>query len=444
MEVASPPNTLLEQEPFDSAAIERARNVALTVAAERRALREQTDELVERIRRNGKPDAGRDEALRAAVGCWILGRRDEAVRLFDQAKEGKERRWYAAQARREAGDYAGAAAELERAEKLGWDGFAVAMETAETRRLAGDLAKAEEILRKTAKAGEGSAEWHYQHAMVLKAAGRHEEVLDAFHKAIALNPAHRNACFQLAFTLDLRGEEREAIRLYKQCVAAPPTHVNALINLAVLYEDLGQFGEAVACLDQVLRAFPDHPRALMFRRDALESTTMMFDEEAEKERGQRNQVLEIPITDFELSVRSRNCLKKMNIKVLGDLLHITENELLSYKNFGETSLNEIKEMLASKGLRLGQALEEGSPASRPRPKPAVAAGEGVLATPVAEIEFSVRSKKCLQRLGVQSLGDLITRTEAELLAVKNFGQTSLQEIKNKLAEYNLGLRQVEK
>ena len=144
----------------------------------------------------------------------------------------------------------------------------------------------------------------------------------------------------------------------------------------------------------------------------------------------------------------------MNIRTLGDLLHTTENELLSYKNFGETSLNEIKEMLSSKGLRLGQALEEGAAPvgnisaggadGRPRPKPATGAAEGLLATPVGEIEFSVRSKKCLQRLGVQTLADLVTRTEAELLAVKNFGQTSLQEIKNKLTEYNLSLRTVDK
>ena len=47
----------------------------------------------------------------------------------------------------------------------------------------------------------------------------------------------------------------------------------------------------------------------------------------------------------------------MKIRTLGDLLKITEAELLSYKNFGETSLVEIKAMLSQKGLRLGQGLE---------------------------------------------------------------------------------------
>ncbi len=84
----------------------------------------------------------------------------------------------------------------------------------------------------------------------------------------------------------------------------------------------------------------------------------MYYDEDDRRGDRRNAVLDIPITDFELSVRSRNCLKKMNIRTLGDLLSTTEQELLRYKNFGETSLNEIKALLAQKGLRLGQAAED--------------------------------------------------------------------------------------
>ena len=87
---------------------------------------------------------------------------------------------------------------------------------------------------------------------------------------------------------------------------------------------------------------------------------MYYDEDQARRIAKRNAVLDIPVTDFELSVRARNCLKKMNIRTLGDLVRITEAELLAYKNFGETSLKEIKDMLTAKGLRLGQALEEGS------------------------------------------------------------------------------------
>ena len=83
---------------------------------------------------------------------------------------------------------------------------------------------------------------------------------------------------------------------------------------------------------------------------------MIYDEEKEKMKTRHHQTLEIPISDFELSVRSRNCLRKMNIYTIGDLLNITEAELLSYKNFGETSLREIKIILEAKGLFLGMAL----------------------------------------------------------------------------------------
>ena len=87
---------------------------------------------------------------------------------------------------------------------------------------------------------------------------------------------------------------------------------------------------------------------------------MVYDEEKEMKKTRKNQILETPISDFELSVRSRNCLKKMKIRTLGDLLNITEAELLSYKNFGETSLKEVKAILETKSLNLGMALEDKS------------------------------------------------------------------------------------
>jgi DNA-directed RNA polymerase subunit alpha len=69
--------------------------------------------------------------------------------------------------------------------------------------------------------------------------------------------------------------------------------------------------------------------------------------------------------------------------------------------------------------------------------------ESVLNKNVQELEFSVRSRKALQRLGVATVGELATRTEAELLGVKNFGQTSLVEIKQRLQELGLGLRKLD-
>ena len=124
--------------------------------------------------------------------------------------------------------------------------------------------------------------------------------------------------------------------------------------------------------------------------------------------------------------------------------------MLSYKNFGETSLNEIKALLTQKGLRLGQNVEPtaasaaiagAAPARRP-----AAVGEvapEILAKSVADLELSVRSRKALQRLNINLLSELAARTEDELLGCKNFGQTSLNEIKQQLATFGVGLLKLE-
>lgn len=68
-------------------------------------------------------------------------------------------------------------------------------------------------------------------------------------------------------------------------------------------------------------------------------------------------VLLRPVDDLELTVRSANCLKAENIYYIGDLIQRSENELLKTPNLGRKSLNEIKEVLASRGLSLGMKLE---------------------------------------------------------------------------------------
>jgi DNA-directed RNA polymerase subunit alpha len=78
-------------------------------------------------------------------------------------------------------------------------------------------------------------------------------------------------------------------------------------------------------------------------------------------------ILMRPVDDLELTVRSANCLKAENIFYIGDLIQRTENELLKTPNLGRKSLNEIKEVLASRGLTLGMKLENWPPAGLERP-----------------------------------------------------------------------------
>ncbi len=68
-----------------------------------------------------------------------------------------------------------------------------------------------------------------------------------------------------------------------------------------------------------------------------------------------------PVDELELTVRSANCLKAENIYYIGDLIQRTETELLKTPNLGRKSLNEIKEVLASRGLTLGARLENWPP-----------------------------------------------------------------------------------
>jgi len=306
----------------------------------------------------------------------------------------------------------------------------------------GKIEQAEAELNRRKAQGGNSAEWHCDLGLLLEAQGLVEKAMSAYEAALEIDHNHPAATFRLAFNHDLLGDEDQAIELYESLAERRPAYVNALLNLAVIYEDRGLYDEAYACVERVLAEHPNHARAWLFRKDIVSSTSMLYDESQERSREKRNAIVDTPVSDFELSVRSRNCLKKMNIHSLGDLLRIGEAELLSYKNFGETSLNEIKAMLKQKGLRIGQLREEVQPASRPavnrRGMPEGSAE--VLNRYLSEIEFSGRSRKCLQRLNLITLGDLVMKSEPELLATKNFGQTSLNEVKQKLAEFGLSLR----
>ena len=91
----------------------------------------------------------------------------------------------------------------------------------------------------------------------------------------------------------------------------------------------------------------------------LEGTAPMV--EAQKPV-QVDPILLRPVDDLELTVRSANCLKAENIYYIGDLIQRTENELLKTPNLGRKSLNEIKEVLAARGLTLGMKLENWPPA----------------------------------------------------------------------------------
>jgi DNA-directed RNA polymerase subunit alpha len=100
------------------------------------------------------------------------------------------------------------------------------------------------------------------------------------------------------------------------------------------------------------------------------SIFITFEEEVEEEEEtvpehrdteKLNENLFRSVDELELSVRSANCLKHANIKLIGDLVQKTEAEILATKNFGRKSLNEIKEILSEMGLSLGMKLDNWPP-----------------------------------------------------------------------------------
>ena len=97
----------------------------------------------------------------------------------------------------------------------------------------------------------------------------------------------------------------------------------------------------------------------------------------------------------------------------------------------------------AKGLRIGQSLEQGAAYTEQRYRPPTTLSpeeQAVLNRPVTELNLSVRARKCMNRLNIGTLGELVQRTADELLEAKNFGMTSLTEVREKLQQYNLKLR----
>jgi DNA-directed RNA polymerase subunit alpha len=111
------------------------------------------------------------------------------------------------------------------------------------------------------------------------------------------------------------------------------------------------------------RIITDHLSIFIDFEDKPSAAPEIVDEE--KESVYRN--LEKSVSELELSVRSANCLKNAEIRLIRDLVQKTEAEMLKTKNFGRKSLNEIKEILAEMGLYLGMDLSA-YPARNPNDK----------------------------------------------------------------------------
>ena len=380
-------------------------------------------------------------AIRAAVGLYLLGRHAEAHDLLGEVADDGVAVFYDACSLESLGDNAAAGERFEQAARAGYDEVECSLRRVGTIRRDGRLADAEEALKNAPSGSTSRAEYSYQMGCILTEQCNTAAAVESFERAIDMDPHHSRSLFNLALENARHGNDEEAIRLYEQSLSRPPQFLGALLNLGLLYEDSENYDAAEFCFRRVLASDPNHSQARLYLKDIEATSDMYYDEDLAKEELRMQQLLSRPVTDFELTVRSRNCLEGIGVKSLGDLTMVTEMELLSGKNFGETSLVEIRELLTLHGLAIGQNINK-EQELEPTFAPSDLSPEerALIEKPVADLNLSVRARKCMARLGITQMGELIRRTPDELLSSKNFGVTSLNEIRGKLDELDLKLR----
>ncbi len=445
---------------FDAAAFLQTLKFGAAELAAARAAMHDSREARQVVEPASQAVAGKDatSALRKGTALYLMGRSREACAALSTAGDSPQARLVRGKAALEDADPIGAAEAFGGLTTQAVAGGLLDLDAATAMALAGDLEGARALASKIP--ADHKADALFVEALVLEAEGRHVESRARYEAALEVDPSHARALFRLAYAHDLAGDDERAIELYRRCAALEPTYTNALLNLGLLLEDHERFSEAEGLYRRVLAADPTHERARLYLKDVLSSQTMYFDEDSERKEDRRNQILRTPISEFELSVRSRNCLAKMEIKTLGDLIRKTEAELLAYKNFGETSLQEIKDILAQKGLRLGMGADDGMGgiASRAEAEAELdalfggaddddddddleeASGGDPRALPISALQLSVRAQRCVEALELETVGDLADRTVEELMANKNFGQTTLVEVTKKLTGLGLALK----
>ena len=381
-------------------------------------------------------------SVRLGVCQYLLGRYREAIDTLRSADGGALALYHQGLAHVALEAFDKAKEAFDAAKKSGYDAFACGAAAADALRASGHLDEASQTLEAMAAGKEQSADyWAVKGAILADRGSPANQVAETFEKAVAIDPGHSHALFALGVLNDRAGNDDEAKACYERSLERYPASLGALLNLGIMHEDRNDFAKAQQCYRRILEAIPDHPRARLFLKDSSAAGDLRTEEQEQKQRDRIEHVMSLPVSDFELSVRSRNCLQKMGINTLGDLARTSEAEILASKNFGETSLVEIKDMLASKGLSLGQFAAP-VPAEEPEPELAEPSADEqeLLSQPITELNLSVRARKCTTKLGINVISELVRRTAEDLMECKNFGVTSLNEVREKLSERGLKLR----
>jgi DNA-directed RNA polymerase subunit alpha len=377
---------------------------------------------------------------RAGVGAYLLARQTQADKILAQVTRDGVAMFIHGQCLTSLNRPSDAADRFEQAGKAGFDPVGCALRRAGAIRASGRVDDAEKLLRSVAASAASRAEYSFQMGCIWADRGDALTAVEYFERAVDMDPHHSRALFWLAAENSLRGNDDEAIRLYERSLSRPPFFTGAMLNLGLLYEDKENYQAAAFCFRRVREYDPTNEFAELYLKDIDATQGMYYDEDQARQEARMKHLLGRPVTDFELSVRSRNCLQAMDINTLGDLTEVSEQELLAGKNFGETSLMEIRELLAAHGLRIGQHLHKIHSRDHVVDQSLSPEEQAMMNKLVVDLNLSVRSRKCMSRLNIQTIGQLVSRTPDELLASRNFGVTSLNEIRLKLGEIGIRLR----
>ena len=362
---------IMDRSPFDVAAVADLRELLNRDPSRYRTLREAVANIKEREQKEKeiKPEAH----LRLGVGEVLLGRYNSGLEHLKKAGDQGMACFFRGLALANQQRYDQAAAAFAQAAKQGYDAKSAELHRAGALRRAGQTDEAKKILAELQKLSGSSGEYHFQQGCLLAAAGELVEASAEFEKTLSLEKDHNGALFELAYINDLYGNDDLALEYYQRCTDRPPVPLAAWINLGILYEDEMRFRDAEQCYRHVLAHEPNHPRARLFFKDCQASKGMYYDEEAERGYTVLKQLHEIPVTDFELSVRSRNCLRKMNIRTLGDLTRTTELALAFQQEFRRDLARRNQGNDAGQGLAAGDVARR-QRTRRPRPPGRAAPG----------------------------------------------------------------------
>jgi DNA-directed RNA polymerase subunit alpha len=384
--------------------------------------------------------------VRKGSALWLLGRDEEAVKVLAPARTSKERSYVLGASYLELGRAQDALGPLKEAHEADSSDMVASAAYCEAKIRAGKYEEAEAHADRLVKKETG-AEAYYLQGLLADFQGYHDEALKAYEKALELEPGHAKSLFRLAYIMDLSGEDARALEYYEQLRKMRPMHVNTMMNLGTLYEDRGDYERATQCYQTVLDYYPAHARARLFLGDAQSALTMYYDEDAARREAKLQQVLAQPVAEVSFSPRVRNALQKLGVNTLGDLVAKSEEELLGIPNFGRTSLRELKEFLSAKGLTMtsaggpGGIVEEAAVEGGEAPAAGGPVSPEVQQKNLSDIEWSGRIRKVFEKMGVVTVGDLLKRTEKDLLKSKNLGVTSIKEIRKKLGQYGVAMQE---